>query len=253
MRLPALLRRGAAIQSLTHTPPARTRLHPPRAQLEWTIRLKPDNPAVRTWRPELTFLNIGRTMGDTEPTFRAVPEGETSTRCFLAYTIHAVFLQRFELRAFPFDTQTLLVQAVLWRSPLERVMKPASEMREAECQPFKGRVTFNTGGHHVLYADGFIQGDVWRVNPDSAVTVRAGHTDERHRGTQDGQRFSTLTLEICIKRRFEFYVRSPRASAAAAEERAAACLLASLLRCTDAASVVSRHQTSCCLSCSSCA
>ena len=202
--------------------------------------MKPDNPAVRTWRPELTFLNIGRSMGATEPTFRAVPEGETSTRCFLAYTIHAVFLQRFELRAFPFDTQMLKCEAVLWRSPLERVMKPASETREAECQPFRGRVTFNAGGHHVLYADGFIQGDVWRVNPDSAVTVRAGHTDERHRGTQDGQRFSTLTVEICVKRRFEFYVRAP------------ACLRCSRQRRADAARFARcRHQTSFSRSCCS--
>lgn len=174
-------------------------------QLEWTIRLKPDNPLVRSWRPDLTFLNLGRQVGESEPSFRAVPEGETGTRCFLAYTVHGVFLQRFELRAFPFDTQTLLVQAVLWRSPLERVMKPGSATREAECQPFRGRVTFSTGGHHCLYSDGFIQEDVWTVNPETCVTVRAGHTDERHRGTQDGQRFSTLTIEVCIKRRFEFY------------------------------------------------
>ena len=155
-------------------------------------------------------MNVSREVhGHSEPSFRVVAEGSGS-HCFLCYTCHGIFLHRFQLRAFPFDTQTLLIQSTLWRSPLERVVRPASRnadgtFSEALCQPFRGRVTFHMSDAHMMYEDGFIQKDVYNVHFDTAVHVRAGHTDERHRGVKDGQRFSTLTVEISIKRRFEFY------------------------------------------------
>jgi hypothetical protein len=185
------------------------------------VRLPPDNPAVSSWRPELTVLNMSRAVSDSDPSFRAVAEGPAGghTHCFLAYTIHGVFLHRFQLRAFPFDTQSLKIQTVLWRSPLERVAAPPRgahghngvhnplDAVAPACQPFRGRVTFSSDASgHMLYPDGFVQSDVWSVNAAAAVHVRAGHTDERHRSTHDGQRFSTLTVEVAIKRRFEFYM-----------------------------------------------
>jgi hypothetical protein len=184
------------------------------------VRLPPDNPAVSSWRPELTVLNMSRAVSDSDPSFRAVAEGPAGgySHCFLAYTIHGVFLHRFQLRAFPFDTQSLRIQTVLWRSPLERVAPrgaggyagvhgSALDTAAPACQPFRGRVTFSSDAAvHVLYPDGFVQSDVWSVHAGAAVQVRAGHTDERHRSTHDGQRFSTLTVEVAIKRRFEFYL-----------------------------------------------
>ncbi len=172
------------------------------------MRLPPDNAAVSAWRPELTVLNMSRGVSEGDPAFRAVSDGVGGSHCFLAYTVHGVFLHRFQLRAFPFDTQTLKIQTVLWRSPLERVTHASGEEGGAPvCQPFRGRVTFNnTEGSHMLYQDGFVQSDVWSVNLASAVQVRGGHTDERNRSTQDGQRFSTLTVEVSIKRYYEFYL-----------------------------------------------
>ena len=61
-------------------------------------------------------------------------------------------------------------------------------------------------GRHILYGENFVQSDVWRAPRHDAVIVRAGHTDERHRGAADGQRFSTLTVEITLKRRHHFYL-----------------------------------------------
>ena len=76
---------------------------------------------------------------------------------------------------------------------------------QLECTPFRGRLAFHMG-RHILYRDGFVQCDVWHAPRSNPVTVRAGHTDERHRGAADGQRFSTLTVEISLKRRHQFYL-----------------------------------------------
>jgi hypothetical protein len=76
---------------------------------------------------------------------------------------------------------------------------------QLECVPFRGRLAFRMG-QHILYRDGFVQQDVWLAPRHDAVTVRAGHTDERHRGAADGQRFSTLTVEVSLKRRHHFYL-----------------------------------------------
>ena len=86
------------------------------------------------------------------------------------------------------------------RNSLSR--RPRSQL---ECTPFRGRLAFRMG-RHILYRDGFVQQDVWCAPRRNAVAVRAGHTDERHRGAADGQRFSTLTIEICVKRRHHFYL-----------------------------------------------
>ena len=183
-------------------------------QLEWVVCLPVAHPAATKWRPELTILNFSRNSAANSkpPTFRAVAEGEEKTRCFLAYTTHGEFVHRFDLRSFPFDTQTLAVHGVMWRSPLERVMPRAGaeaedgDAGEVECVPFRGRLQFHMG-KHILYHDNFVQRDVWLApRGHEAVTVRAGHTDERHRGAADGQRFSTLTIEITLKRRHQFYM-----------------------------------------------
>ena len=182
-------------------------------QLEWVVRLPPEHPAATKWRPELTILNYSRNSSASSkpPSFRAVAEGVDSTRCFLAYTSHGEYVHRFDVRHFPFDTQTLTVHGVLWRSPLERVLHPAGaedadDAKEVECVPFRGRLAFKLG-KHILYPDGFVQRDVWLApSGHEAVTVRAGHTDERHRGAADGQRFSTLSIEIVLKRRHQFYL-----------------------------------------------
>jgi hypothetical protein len=76
---------------------------------------------------------------------------------------------------------------------------------QLECTPFRGRLSFHMG-RHILYRDGFVSKDVWDAPHRGAVTVRAGHTDERHRGAGDGQRFSTITVEISLRRRHHFYL-----------------------------------------------
>ena len=98
------------------------------------------------------------------------------------------------------------------------------------CRPFRGRLAFESGVN-MFYSDRFIQSDVWYADEDTAVTMvpgehecgasersgsstadaalaalPAGHTNEDHRSTADGQRFSTLTVRIAISRRVVFYI-----------------------------------------------
>jgi hypothetical protein len=61
-------------------------------------------------------------------------------------------------------------------------------------------------GRHMLYDEGFIQKDVWMPDPHAPIVLRPGHTDERYRSAGDGQRFSTITIEITIRRRHQFYL-----------------------------------------------
>ena len=93
------------------------------------MRLPVEAPEATAWRPQLTFLNLSRAVGVSDtlaaPLFRAVGEA-SGTRCFLSQTVHGEFMHCFKLRAFPFDTQTFMVRAVLWRSPLERVLPRAA-------------------------------------------------------------------------------------------------------------------------------
>ena len=56
-------------------------------------------------------------------------------------------------------------------------------------------------GKHRFYRDRFVQSDVWKVQHDKAVHVRAGHPTEEDRSAEDGQRFCTLTIECTIERK----------------------------------------------------
>jgi hypothetical protein len=168
---------------------------------------------------------LNQTAGSAKvSSLRLLPQaGGASTKCILAYTLQGTFAHTYDLRAFPFDVQTLQARGVFWRSPLEcveveptthqddavdmpRDVRPDFRTRDTECcTPFRGRLHMRFG-RHMLYDEGFIQKDVWYADADDPVVVRPGHTDERYRSAGDGQRFSTLNIEITIRRRHQFYL-----------------------------------------------
>ena len=161
------------------------------------MRLPHTDPACGAWKPEVTVLNQTEGLATASP-LRTIPQEDGSTKCILAYTLKGIFAHTYDLRTFPFDEQTLRVRCVLWRSPLEKVDAESTT-------PFRGRLDVSFG-KHMLYEDGFIQQDVWIPHQHSPVTLRHGHTDERYRSVGDGQRFSTIDVEINIRRRCQFYV-----------------------------------------------
>lgn len=167
--------------------------------MEWFIRLSSDDPVCSSWKPELTVLNLH--SGSSKPnSFRVVPVRPGLSKCIVAYNLHGIFLHTFDLHAFPFDVQVLQVRCVCWKSPLERV-----DASTGECTPFRGRLAFSSGRHQ-LYEEGFVQKDIWFLDNVQPVSVRSGHTNENQRSAGDGQRFGTLTVEIVIKRRSQFYL-----------------------------------------------
>lgn len=148
-------------------------------QLSWRVagaQHTDTRAATEHWRPLLTFTNAtDKLEGADKPAFRLVYDATGGT-CFLSWTVQGVFAHRFALRAFPFDSQRLVVRAVLWRSPLEAV-----DPSTGEVTPFRGRIVFDTtgAGPSLLYEDGFVDFDAWAAHETDAVALRAGHTDEK--------------------------------------------------------------------------
>ena len=158
------------------------------------------------WTPEVTFLNCEAHQPD-DRRLRVLPseDGSGGSTLYLTYTIKGIWHHRFDLRHFPLDTQTLLLRGVLWRNAQERVVDVDAATGEVlRSEPFHGRVRFELEPCQ-LYADAFTHADVWRV-PPRPVACRQGHTDDTYRGAEDGKRFTTLDVEVTLKRKPLFYI-----------------------------------------------
>ena len=176
-------------------------------QLRWEVPVPPaklGSVANGDWTPEVTFLNCEAQPEDRRLRILPTEDGAGSV-LILTYTIKGIWHHRFDLRHFPLDTQTLLLRGVLWRSAQERVVDVNAATGEVlRSEPFHGRVRFELEPCQ-LYADSFTHADVWRV-PPRPVVCRQGHTDDTYRGAEDGKRFTTLDVEVTLKRKPLFYI-----------------------------------------------
>ena len=178
----------------------------PPLQLRWQVRVPPDKLGSLDngdWTPEVTFLNCEAKKPD-DRRLRILPSAVGSSM-ILTYTIKGIWHHLFDLRQFPVDTQTLLLRGVLWRNAQERVVDvDAASGKVLHTELFHGRVRFELEPCQ-LYKDSFTHSDVWRVS-SRPVLCRQGHSDDTYRGAEDGQRFTTLDVEVTLKRKPLFYI-----------------------------------------------
>ena len=130
--------------------------------------------------------------------YRAVAT-DGGTLCFLTYRVMGTFGTRFDLRHYPFDTQALRVEAVLWGCPWEAIL--SDEISGSLDQPtllFQGRPVFSNE-LSFLYAEHNVVGDMW--NMKGGVRVWGGLTDHRRRAAQDGVRHVMIHTDVVVQRR----------------------------------------------------
>lgn len=88
-------------------------------------------------------------------------------------------------------------------APLQSERPSPHPRQPVSSRPFRGRLRFHED-LSLLYTEGFIDRDSWRVTRD--VHMWAGVTDEKRRAKNDGVRFSMLHIGLILQRRHEFYV-----------------------------------------------
>ncbi|KXZ51908.1 hypothetical protein GPECTOR_11g36 [Gonium pectorale] len=173
-------------------------------QFKWHERGPQDPSAIADWKPawspNVDFQNMidVKTLDAKPAHLRTQPQGCGPVAVYSRIVLQGTFAERFECRQFPMDCQRLHIRAVLWYNPEAVEDVPMSQ--PFGDSPAMRTIKFESGSCQV-YMDSFVQQDSWIMY--DRIIVKQGLTDARR--NDDGLRFTTLNIYVCLRRKLGFY------------------------------------------------
>jgi hypothetical protein len=166
-------------------------------KMKWRVQKRFDDVDLsEEWIPKLSVLDHIGELFSFDKRLEKHVENEAITIITLRHSIHGVFPETFNLRWFPFDTQTPIVRLIFYNCN-------HSKSKGDVCEVAANTIIFDKTSHCIYY-ECFTQKDAWdlfddvRVNNELSLSERNGY----------GIRHNMLCLSFTLTRKSIFFVIS---------------------------------------------
>ena len=137
-------------------------------------------------------------MEDKNVRFQHKP-GSLYANVFCRYLVRGKFAEKFELRNFPYDYQTLNIRAVIWSLP-EAVLGVPLSADYCGQKPICRTVKFETGDNQV-YRSNFPQADAWTLK--KKLHCKQGLSSRLK--NDEGIQYTSININIVLARKCSYY------------------------------------------------